>query len=162
MESFNIKVRLHQSDVSIYGGNMMSIKIVIVVAIIALTVGFFLGLNYQNIDSPIERKNVEKINAIYSIEYIPDVQSETIGINIFSSGNPTGLLKQKIVLNKYEIFSYYSSGRDQSVSLSFEGYSSEGKPIIRNINDFPEEVEYKEKIYNMCGYYPEKIIRSGE
>ncbi|MCK5475561.1 MAG: hypothetical protein KAI71_03200 [Candidatus Pacebacteria bacterium] len=71
----------------------MSTKTVIVALVIRLVIGFALG-SYQNIDSiREERKSIERINAIYSIEYIPNLESETIGINIFSTENPTiGLL----------------------------------------------------------------------
>ena len=137
----------------------MNTKGIIMVTTVALIVGFVLGASYQNINSPNE--DVQRINVMYSIAYISDIESETIGINVISVDKPGRKCLQNIVfLNKYDILEYLGDRDDRMLTFAFKGYSSEGKPIIEVINEFQKELDYKEDIYKLHGYYPVKIIRS--
>lgn len=137
----------------------MDTRIAIIGMVIALAIGFALGSSYQN-DSP-SKENTERINAMYSIVYISDIESETIGVNIVSADKPGRKCLQNIVfLNKYDILEYIGDGDDRMFTFAFKGYSSEGKPIIEVIKGFQKELDYKEDIYKVHGYYPVKIIRS--
>ena len=133
----------------------MNTKGIIAIAVVALIIGFVLGVNYQNVDSP------KKINAMYGIAYISDTESETIGVNIVSVDKPgRKCLQNNVFLNKYDMLQYIGDGDDRMLTIAFKGYSSEGKPIIEIIKGFQKELDYKEKIYKLHGYYPMKIIRS--
>lgn len=136
----------------------MNTKGIIIVVAVALIVGFVLGASYQNINSPDE--DVQRINAMYSIAYVSDIESETIGANIISIDKPgRKCLQNDVFLNKYDILEYLGDGDDRMLTFAFKGYSSEGKPIIEVIKGFQKELDYKENIHKLHGYYPVKIIR---
>ena len=140
--------------------NKNTVILTVIALAIGLAIGFVLGANYQNIDSPNE--NVQRINAMYSIAYISDTESETIGVNIISIDEPgRKCLKNSVFLNKYDILEYIGGGDDRILTFAFKGYNSEGKPIIKITKGIQEELDYKGEVWNLTGgYYPAKIVRS--
>ncbi|MCK4800275.1 hypothetical protein KAS31_04830 [Candidatus Parcubacteria bacterium] len=137
----------------------MNIINTIIAVAIALIIGFLLGANYQNIDSPNE--DVQRINAMYSIAYVSDMEGESIGVNIISIDDPSKHFENSVLLNKYDILEYLDNKNDRMLTFAFKGYDSEGKPIIEIMKGLQEELDYRGEIWNLTGgYYPAKIIRS--
>lgn len=134
----------------------------IIIVAAALIIGFILGAGYQNISSPNE--DVQKINAMYSIVYISDIEGETIGVNIISMDEPgIKCIKNSVFLNKYDMLEYLGDGDDRMLTFAFKGYDSEGKPIIEIIKGLQEKLDYRGEIWNLTGgYYPAKITRSNQ
>ena len=139
----------------------MSIKIIVIIAVIAVIVfsaGFVLGSDSQeNIDS---NESIEKVNAIYSIVYTSDLEEETIGVNIISTENPSKRhLAKSVLLNKYDILEYIDRENNRKLILAFEGYNSDGKPVIKYIKSRQETLDYEGQIINTINYQPQKINR---
>ncbi|MCK5084290.1 MAG: hypothetical protein KAQ64_01380 [Candidatus Pacebacteria bacterium] len=135
------------------------IAVFIIAVAIALIIGFVSGSEYQKINNPNEKENVEKVNAIYSIVYVSDIEEETIGINIISIESPTKHLKKSVLLNKYDILEYIDRENNRALILAFEGYNPDGKPIIKYIKGGQEALDYEGQIINTFNYQPQKINR---
>jgi len=161
--------RDHTKAVLFKGGSKMENKYVAIIAILMLVVGIAVGISYQNADKcsqygipkGTDNEQTVKINAVYSITYIADTATDTIGFNVVSIEDPTEKhLKSDVLLNKYDIFLYSDTKYHRSLDFAFMGYDQQGKPVFRILKNLQEKLDYEGEIFKSSGYTAKVIERS--
>jgi len=133
---------------------------------IGLIVGVGTGIDYgkhhpSQDPGTQEPGQTEKINALYSVTYLADKDTETVAINIFANNNPNlPLLKNKVIMNRYEIFRFIDTTANNQILFAFEGYTSFGKPVFKILTNFQEQDNYISWVEAVThGYKPNTIVR---
>ncbi len=133
----------------------------IVGAIILVVAGFLAGMSYSDgRNNP--SQDIEKINTLYSITYLADKNTDTIAVNIIANSNPElPLLKNKVVMNRYEMLEFVDTGSKNRILFAFEGFTSFERPVFKVLTNNQEQSNYVSWVaMKTRGYTPNLIFRA--
>lgn len=133
------------------------LKLCTIVALVSLLIGFSIGINGKEKQ---EQEQVEKINVLYSITYIADKSTNTAALNIIENDKPKmPLLKNQVLLNKYDILEFSSRNPENHMLIAFKGFSDFGSPVFLLLTTDQEESGYISWVKMITRGYTPNIIR---
>lgn len=135
------------------------IKLCVIVALVSLLIGVGIGIDYAGKQG---QKQTEKINVLYGMTYLADKSTNTVALNIIVNDKPEiPLLKNHVVLNKYDILDFSDKNPENHIVIAFEGFSDFGSPVFRFLLSSQEENGYISWVKMMTRevYTPNIIFR---